>query len=70
MQCLDITSSKDLLATVVTEKNQSVYNATFLQKVSRDQAIGAGYRYELSGKRTLTVGTEYRADADTLFKGM
>lgn len=63
-----ITPNRDLLATLITEKNQSVYNATFLQRVSIDQSVAAQYKYELNGKRSLSIGTEYRADQDTLFK--
>lgn len=59
-----------MIATVVTEKNQSVINASFVQQVSRDQSIGAQYKYDITGKtaRSLLVGTEYVADKDTLFK--
>lgn len=65
-----ITPTRDLVASVFTEKNASVLNAAFDFRASRDQSVAAIFKTDLSGKaaRSLTLGTEYRLDADTLVK--
>jgi hypothetical protein len=65
-----VTPKGDLVASLYTEKNASFLNASFLQQVSRDQSFGALFRHEIQGKqsRTLTVGTEYVIDNETIIK--
>jgi len=62
--------AEDFVAAVYTEKNSKSLTASYYQKINRDQAIGAQFKYDLTGRneRSLAVGTEYRVDLDTSIK--
>jgi hypothetical protein len=62
--------TRDFVASVCSEKNQSVLNAYYYQTVSANQQIGAQFKYELHGKqeRSLSVGTLYYIDQNTNVK--
>jgi len=63
-------AASDFTATVHTDKNRTVLNAGYYQKVGGDHVVGALFKQELHGKeeRSLTVGNEFRLDALTMVR--
>jgi len=62
-------AQSDFTATVFTEKNRNSVTASYHQRLAADHVIGGSFTADLkNNSRSLTVGTDYRVDVDTVLR--
>jgi len=61
--------TKEFTASLFTEDNRNLLNASYYLNVNANQSVGAAFKLNVpKGVRTATFGTDYRLDAETNVK--